>query len=864
MTKHALNAFLATSVTFINEIAALCEQVGADAKEVERGLKSERASARGPTSSPGGAFAGGTLARDVVVPVAARARAPTCRRTLLVGGASRATTAHRAVGAPASGAAAGRRRGPNGRGLGPDLQAGHRHAAAFERGRAVPLAGGRRAPCPRARPGGHGAARRSSRPSSSCADSRCRRRRRRRRAGRGHRVAGVPRPISPTTVAARDDAAARARRQPLPGATRSATTRGLQYLSVGKGRRMTTDRSQGRAALITGANQGLGLAIARAYVAAGASVVLCARDAALLERRAPSSPRWRGAGQQVMAHARRRLEARRRRARWSRDALAAVRRPARAGQQRRRLRPDGPHRGRSTGTSGCSAIEINLFGSVLLCRARAAALQAARATARSSSSPAAARPTRCRASAPTPRRRRRSSASPRRCAEEVRGRRHRRQRHRSRRTEHAPARRGPGGRARRGRRRRSTSGRSSRRSRAATPLETGAALACSSARRRATASPASCSAPSGIRGRRSPSTADELRRAPTSTRCAASSRRTAAWTGASDESRRGDRRLRPDRPEARAGARRARASSPAPTSTCARAEALARTAPGARRDRRLARRGATAADVDIVVVATTNDALAEIAAAAVEAGKHVLVEKPAARIGRRDRPRDRRGRGATRRLVRVGFNHRYHPALQKARELVDAGALGPLMFVRGRYGHGGRVGYEKEWRADPALSGGGELIDQGVHLIDLSRWFLGDFADGRRLRRTPTSGTCRSTTTRFLTAAHRARAGRLAARQLHRVEEPLLARDLRPRRQAAHRRPRRQLRRRAATLLPDAARDGPARDDDLGVPARRPSPGRSSSRSSSRTSGSAATPSAGLADARAALAVVEEIYRSRL
>jgi predicted dehydrogenase len=79
-------------------------------------------------------------------------------------------------------------------------------------------------------------------------------------------------------------------------------------------------------------------------------------------------------------------------------------------------------------------------------------------------------------------------------------------------------------------------------------------------------------------------------------------------------------------------------------------------------------------------------------------------------------------------LVRVGFNHRYHPALLKARELFEAGALGELMFVRGRYGHGGRVGYEKEWRAGPALAGGGELIDQGMHLIDLSRWFLGDFA----------------------------------------------------------------------------------------------------------------------------------------
>jgi len=66
MTKHALNAFLATSVTFINEIASICEQVGADAKEVERGLKSE--SRIGPKAylGPGGAFAGGTLARDII------------------------------------------------------------------------------------------------------------------------------------------------------------------------------------------------------------------------------------------------------------------------------------------------------------------------------------------------------------------------------------------------------------------------------------------------------------------------------------------------------------------------------------------------------------------------------------------------------------------------------------------------------------------------------------------------------------------------------------------------------------------------------------------------------------------------------
>ncbi len=132
-------------------------------------------------------------------------------------------------------------------------------------------------------------------------------------------------------------------------------------------------------------------------------------------------------------------------------------------------------------------------------------------------------------------------------------------------------------------------------------------------------------------------------------------------------------------------------------------------------------------DVSIVIVATMHDSLAEITAAAIAAGRHVLVEKPAGRHPAELRPllEPAEKEGV---LVRVGFNHRYHPALQKARTLVDEGAIGELMFLRARYGHGGRIGYEREWRADPSVSGGGELIDQGCHLIDLSRWFLGDFS----------------------------------------------------------------------------------------------------------------------------------------
>ncbi|HTF72624.1 MAG TPA: Gfo/Idh/MocA family oxidoreductase [Edaphobacter sp.] len=132
--------------------------------------------------------------------------------------------------------------------------------------------------------------------------------------------------------------------------------------------------------------------------------------------------------------------------------------------------------------------------------------------------------------------------------------------------------------------------------------------------------------------------------------------------------------------------------------------------------------------VDIVIVATTHNQLACVAETAARAGKHVLIEKPGARRPHELDPvlREAERTGAR---VRVGFNHRYHRALQEAHKILSSGALGELMYVRGRYGHGGRPGYDREWRADPEISGGGELLDQGVHLIDLARWFIGDFQD---------------------------------------------------------------------------------------------------------------------------------------
>lgn len=131
-------------------------------------------------------------------------------------------------------------------------------------------------------------------------------------------------------------------------------------------------------------------------------------------------------------------------------------------------------------------------------------------------------------------------------------------------------------------------------------------------------------------------------------------------------------------------------------------------------------------EVDLVVVATAHDWLAPIALAAIHAGKHVLIEKPGGR--RADEVAEIARLANEKGLVaKVGFNHRFHPALARAKELVASGDFGPVMFIRAAYGHGGRPGYEQEWRFRKEVSGGGQLIDQGAHLLDLSRWYAGEF-----------------------------------------------------------------------------------------------------------------------------------------
>ncbi|MDQ1430642.1 MAG: hypothetical protein QOF40_1244 [Actinomycetota bacterium] len=130
-------------------------------------------------------------------------------------------------------------------------------------------------------------------------------------------------------------------------------------------------------------------------------------------------------------------------------------------------------------------------------------------------------------------------------------------------------------------------------------------------------------------------------------------------------------------------------------------------------------------DVELVIVATPHRALAPMACAALDAGCHVLVEKPGAIdvSGAREIAARAEANG---RVANVGFNHRFHPSFLEAKRIVERGEYGRTMFVRARYGHGGRLGYEREWRAHREISGGGELIDQGIHLIDLTRFLAGN------------------------------------------------------------------------------------------------------------------------------------------
>lgn len=132
-------------------------------------------------------------------------------------------------------------------------------------------------------------------------------------------------------------------------------------------------------------------------------------------------------------------------------------------------------------------------------------------------------------------------------------------------------------------------------------------------------------------------------------------------------------------------------------------------------------------EVDLVIISTPNHLHAEIAVEALTNGKHVLCEKPLARNVAEAEAMVEAAQKNRRKLM-VGFNHRYYPAVQKAHQWVQEGVIGDTLAMEGYIGHTLWPG-EKPWITDPKASGGGTLVDNGIHLLDLIRWNLGEIVE---------------------------------------------------------------------------------------------------------------------------------------
>lgn len=132
-----------------------------------------------------------------------------------------------------------------------------------------------------------------------------------------------------------------------------------------------------------------------------------------------------------------------------------------------------------------------------------------------------------------------------------------------------------------------------------------------------------------------------------------------------------------------------------------------------------------------VFVCTPNYLIPELAVQCLERGKHVFCEKPPGRTLndiQRMQLAEKHNPGVK---LMFGFNHRYHPGVLRAKSIVDSGQLGKIVALRGLYGKSGGKNFQKSWRNDFAVSGGGILLDQGIHMLDLFNYFLGGFTSAK-------------------------------------------------------------------------------------------------------------------------------------
>ena len=132
-------------------------------------------------------------------------------------------------------------------------------------------------------------------------------------------------------------------------------------------------------------------------------------------------------------------------------------------------------------------------------------------------------------------------------------------------------------------------------------------------------------------------------------------------------------------------------------------------------------------EIDAVIICVPNKYHASLVVSALKAYKHVLCEKPLARNSEEAKAMVAAA-DDTGKLLKVGSNHRYFPSVKKAYEIVESGLIGEVISFNGRIGHDGER-IRNSWFWDRELSGGGTILDNGCHLLDIARWFMGDFVE---------------------------------------------------------------------------------------------------------------------------------------
>lgn len=138
-------------------------------------------------------------------------------------------------------------------------------------------------------------------------------------------------------------------------------------------------------------------------------------------------------------------------------------------------------------------------------------------------------------------------------------------------------------------------------------------------------------------------------------------------------------------------------------------------------------------DLDVVFVCAFNNVAPEAVVAALERKLHVFCEKPPGTCVE-DVERIRRTEQAQPGIkLQFGFNHRHHYSVIEAKSMIEGGRFGKVLWARGVYGKSGGIQFENEWRNQSEIAGGGILLDQGIHMLDLCRYFVGDFTQVQSL-----------------------------------------------------------------------------------------------------------------------------------